>query len=78
MKSKIATLKYYFLGLFVVISLGIVVWQLMYEFPRKKCEDAGNWWSYKYRQCAVPLRIYDMTGRKPGTEKPAAETTASQ
>jgi hypothetical protein len=78
MKSKITTLKYYFLGLFTVISIGIVTWHVMYEFPRKTCEEAGNWWSYKYRQCATPLRIYDLTGRKPAKEKPAAETTAGR
>ncbi|EGF92503.1 hypothetical protein ABI_09400 [Asticcacaulis biprosthecium C19] len=78
MKSKITTLKYYFVGLFAVLSLAVTVWQLMYEIPRKQCEDAGNWWSYKYRQCAQPMRIYDLTGRKPAAEKPAAETTASQ
>jgi len=63
MKSKIPHLKYYFVGIFAALSLAVTGWQLLYEFPRKKCEAAGHWWSYKYRECAVPMSIVNITGR---------------
>ena len=68
MKSKIPYLKYYFVAAFAVISAGITGFEWLYHIPMKKCEAAGNWWSWKYRQCARPMNIVDMPGMKKRAE----------
>lgn len=63
MKSRIGTLKYYFVGVLGVACLAITAFELLYGIPFRKCEAAKLWWSWKYRECAAPLYLPTLTGR---------------
>jgi hypothetical protein len=80
MKSQIGKLKYVFVIVLGVACALISGWELLYQIPAKKCDAAGGWFSYRYRQCAQPLSLPSLTGRKAGSatidyhdaKKPAA------
>jgi hypothetical protein len=63
MPSNFNTFKYAFLGTVLFAVTLITAYQFLYGIPQKKCEAAGDWWSFRYRQCAHPLRLEDLTGR---------------
>jgi hypothetical protein len=66
MKSQIGKLKYVFIAL-LAIGCGLISgWQYLYQIPAKKCDAAGGWFSYRYRQCAQPIALPTLTGRKAG------------
>jgi len=50
-------------GVFVVVSLVMVVIQLVWINPGRECEQAGKWWDWRQRTCAQPILISDITGR---------------
>jgi hypothetical protein len=33
----------------------------------QKCERAGDWWSARDHECAVPIPVWRFTGRLPKT-----------
>ena len=74
MPSNFNTFKYALLGTVLLFVTVITAYQLLYAIPQKKCEDAHDWWSFRYRHCFIPTPIVDLTGRK--AAKPAA-TSAS-
>ena len=59
-----------YIGLFFAACMGVFYYQANYIWPVQRCEQHGGWWSSKYRECATPIPIWRITGRKPGT--PAA------
>ena len=59
-------------GVFVVVSLVMVVVQLVWINPGKECEQAGKWWDWRQRTCAQPILISDITGR-PITDRKSHE-----
>jgi hypothetical protein len=78
MPSNFNTFKYAFLGTLLFVATILAAYQLLYAIPQKKCEAAGDWWSFRYRQCAQPMRIVDLTGRhKPSSGAPSASGSAS-
>ena len=74
MNANIERLKLIFIGLFVVGIIGVSVWQVGWEGPRRKCEAAHKWWDHGQRVCATPVLISDLTGRT--IEDKAAEAAA--
>jgi len=66
MPSQIGKLKYVFLGLFFVISASLVTYGWMYGIPKRKCEAAGGWYTFKYHTCSAPVYLPSITHRKPG------------
>ncbi|MDI7775425.1 hypothetical protein [Asticcacaulis sp. EMRT-3] len=66
MKSQIGKLKYVFIILLGLTSAAITAWTLLYQIPQKKCDAAGGWFSYRYRNCETPIYLPTLTGRKPG------------
>ena len=63
MNPVIDRLKIFFLGLFLVISTGILVVHYVWVWPGQQCEAAHNWWDWRTRTCAHPIPISDLTGR---------------
>ncbi|WP_334161698.1 hypothetical protein [Phenylobacterium sp.] len=63
MTRTINRLKLIFLGVFAVLSVGVLVWQVGWVMPMKKCEEAHKWWDHGQRVCAQPVLISDITGR---------------
>lgn len=63
MNPDIERLKLIFIGLFAAGAVGVGVWQIGWEGPRRACEGQGKWWDYSERVCAQPVLISDITGR---------------
>jgi hypothetical protein len=63
MNRTIDRLKLIFLGVFVVINLALLVWQVGWAWPKETCEKAHKWWDGGQRVCAQPVLISDLTGR---------------
>ena len=59
-------------GVFLAVSLVMVVVQLVWINPGKECEQAGKWWDWRTRTCAQPILISDITGR-PITDRKSHE-----
>ena len=74
MNPNIERLKLIFVALFAVIVAGVLVWQVGWIIPQKKCEAARKWWDVDQRVCAQPVLISDITGRT--IEDKAAEAEA--
>jgi hypothetical protein len=66
MPSNIRYLKYVFLGVLAALCIGIVAYDVLYGIPKKKCDDAHNWWSWQDRKCYAPVYLPTLTGRKAG------------
>jgi hypothetical protein len=65
-KNLILRVKLIALGVFILASIGILVYGALYEMPRRKCEANGGWWSDKYRACKTPVYLPLLTKRKAG------------
>ena len=63
MNPTIERLKLAFLAVFAALIVGVVVWQVGWAMPQKKCEDQRKWWDHGERVCAQPVLISDITGR---------------
>jgi len=63
MNPVIDRLKLIFLGVFLVINVGLLVWEFGWVIPRQNCEKAHKWWDGSQRVCAQPVLISDITGR---------------
>ena len=63
MNPNIERLKLIFIALFVVAAIGVGVWQVGWDMPRRKCEAVHKWWDSGERVCATPVLISDITGR---------------
>lgn len=77
MNPNIERLKLIFTGLFVVIVVGVLVWQVGWIMPKKKCEGAHKWWDGSERVCAQPVLISDITGRTIQDKAAEAEAKAA-
>lgn len=66
MPSQIGKLKYVFVITLAICCSLILGWQFLYQIPQKKCEAAGKWFSMRYRECATPIDLPTLTGRKKG------------
>jgi hypothetical protein len=64
--------------LLVVFALGCAAawgYQVLYAWPKVRCEGQGRWWYGPERACGVPVMISDITGRPnppPAPEQKAA------
>jgi hypothetical protein len=63
MNPAIERLKLVFLAVFGALIVGVVVWQVGWAMPQKKCEGQHKWWDHGQRVCAQPVLISDITGR---------------
>jgi len=61
-----------YLGLFVLVCAGVFAYESMFIWPMQSCESNGGWWSAKYRECATPIPVWRITGRRPGQPRAAA------
>jgi hypothetical protein len=76
MPSRFNSFKYAFLGTVLAVVTLLAAYQLFYAIPQKKCEAAGDWWSFRYRECAHPMRIVDLPGMKPKAATAAAASAS--
>ncbi len=76
MPHNFRTFKYAFLGCFIAAVALISGYETLYGIPKKKCEDAGNWWSDKYRSCATPVYLPSITHRPIGSVSASAASDA--
>jgi hypothetical protein len=67
MKITILQLKLLFLVLFAVGCVATWTYQVMYVWPRDKCEARGAWWDPRTRICATPIMLPKLTGRPFGS-----------
>jgi hypothetical protein len=63
MNPTLDRLKLIFLGVFVVLTVAMLVWQVGWIWPQQNCEKAHRWWDNSQRVCAQPVLISDITGR---------------
>lgn len=64
MNPNIERLKLIFIAVFVILAVGVGVWQVGWVMPRNKCEkEQRKWWDSSQRVCAQPVLISDITGR---------------
>jgi hypothetical protein len=63
MNPNIERLKLIFLGVFALLVVGVVIWQVWWVAPQKRCEAQHKWWDHGQRVCATPVLISDITGR---------------
>ncbi|WP_411288545.1 hypothetical protein [Phenylobacterium sp.] len=63
MNPTIERLKLIFLGVFAVLSVIVLIWQVGWVWPQKQCEGGRRWWDAQARVCAQPVLISDITGR---------------
>jgi len=64
MNRTLNRLKLIFLGVFGVALAGVLVWQVGWAAPQRKCEkDEKRWWDHGQRVCATPILVSDITGR---------------
>jgi hypothetical protein len=77
MNPNIERLKLVFIALFAVIVAGVLVWQVGWIIPQKKCEAARKWWDAEQRVCAQPVLISDITGRTIDDTAAEAEAKAA-
>jgi hypothetical protein len=68
--------KLIFLVLFAVLCVALVIWQVGWVFPEKRCLEGGKWWDRSERVCAQPVLISDITGRT--IQDKQAEAAAKQ
>lgn len=76
MNPLIPRLARMFLIAFAGIVALIVVVQIVWINPGKRCEEAGNWWDWRDRACARPVLISDITGRVIDTPEARAAAKA--
>ena len=74
MNRTIDRLKVIFLAIFAVANVGIVVWEVGWAMPERKCSEAHKWWDGYSRVCATPILTSDVTGRM--ITDPAARAAA--
>jgi hypothetical protein len=56
-------LKLTFFAIFLLAAGGMLIYQIGWVWPGKRCEAAGKWWDPDSRICAQPILISDITGR---------------
>ena len=56
-------IKIFFLILFAAITAGLYAYHFIWVKPGLECEKAGRWWYNETRECGIPVRISDITGR---------------
>lgn len=64
MKLTPLNVKLFFLGLFLMISAGLVAYEYMWAKPRRECEADSRWWNEDYKKCFRPVEITSVTKRK--------------
>jgi hypothetical protein len=57
------------LALFLIVTAGVVGYQMLYVWPQQKCDREGLWWDPRDRQCLTPIPIERFTGRNFGAYK---------
>lgn len=63
MNPAFERLKLIFIAIFVVVNVGLLIWQFGWKQPQEDCENAHKWWDGSQRVCAQPILISDVTGR---------------
>jgi hypothetical protein len=63
MNRIIYRLKLIFVGVFAILCVVTLVWQVGWVWPRKECLSERKWWDGSQRVCAQPVLISDITGR---------------
>ena len=59
----IFNIKVMFVLLFIISIFGVIYYQDHWVKPGKACEKEGRWWSAMTRECGIPIKISDITGR---------------
>ena len=78
MIPHIERLKLIFIAVFAILTVGVIVWQVGWIMPARKCEvDQHKWWDSGQRVCAQPVLISDITGRVITDKKALAEARAA-
>ena len=77
MNPNIERLKLIFIAAFAVLVVGVLVWQIGWIIPQKRCEGAHKWWDNGARVCAQPVLISDLTGRTLQDKAAAAQARAA-
>jgi hypothetical protein len=77
MNPTLERLKLIFLGLFAVLTVAMMIWQVGWIWPRQACEKEHRWWDDSQRACAQPVLISDITGRVIADPQARAEALKS-
>jgi hypothetical protein len=64
MNPVIRRLGFIFVGVFFVITVGVLIYQFWWLRPYEQCEKVQRkWWDPGQRVCATPILTSDVTGR---------------
>lgn len=77
MNPTLERLKLIFLVAFAALTAGMLIWQVVWIWPRQDCEKAHKWWDNSQRACAQPILISDITGRVIADPQARAEALKS-
>ncbi len=77
MNPNIERIMLIFAATFVLMAMGLVVWQVVWVIPGQECEKAHKWGDSGKRVCAQPVLISDITGRVIQDPKALAEAKAA-
>ena len=77
MTRWITSAKLFALGAFLIASLATAGYEYFYAWPEKKCDQTGDWWDARDRQCLAPIAIWRITGRGPITGPDAVAAKAA-
>jgi hypothetical protein len=72
----IFNIKVMFVLLFIISIFGVIYYQDHWVKPGKECEKQGRWWSAMTRECGIPIKISDITGRHMEDPAPVAQPVA--
>jgi hypothetical protein len=78
MRRWFTTAQLAVLALFLTVSAGLVVYQVLYVWPAQQCDREGLWWDQRDRECLTPIPIERFTGRDFSAYKRAPPLQASR
>ena len=50
-------------GVFLATTFTIFIIHIFWIWPGQRCEESGNWWDWRTRECATPIALSSITGR---------------
>lgn len=78
MKINYSWLKYSVMGVLAVYGVGCLIYAIMVQWPKKACDENGQWWDNDKRVCASPITLNTITGRPAHSKRTPEEVSAAR
>jgi hypothetical protein len=66
MSGAISSIKLIFVGIFFILCIATWGYQVLWVWPKQRCEQSHGWFDPKSRECGRVIYIPNITGRVPG------------